>query len=420
LQLALKLRNGALVMEQLGAWFGRAGVQIQRQERGMWAAKLYYFSFFAAIGAIAPFFNIFLQQRGLSGTEIGVLGSLAPLVSLVANPFWGAVADRFQIHQVVLAFCVLMAGVLSVPFIWLNGFLPILLLLLVMIFFRTPVPALLDTAVMGMIAHNGASYGRQRLFGSIGFLLTSYGLGQVMAADDLDLIFWVHGALLAVGCMLLSFLLPFHKHTDEHGASMLAGLRLLAGQRRYVTFLIMNVFVGFGSACFINFVGLRLLSLGGDSAQVGLAFALNAVTEIPVMFMGARLTAQFGTSKVLIAGVFGLAAAYIFAGLASTPTLVLVAMAMVGFFSGAFWMNVVIYANESAPPQLRATGQSLVGAAQAGVGWALGGITGGILWDAFGGTAVLLAGGISLIIGAFVFIVGQRPTQPARPVEVTA
>jgi predicted MFS family arabinose efflux permease len=54
------------------------------------------------------------------------------------------------------------------------------------------------------------------------------------------------------------------------------------------------------------------------------------------------------------------------------------------------------------------------------VGWALGGITGGILWDAFGGTAVLLAGGISLIIGAFVFIAGQRPTQPAQPVEVTA
>jgi PPP family 3-phenylpropionic acid transporter len=184
-----------------------------------------------------------------------------------------------------------------------------------------------------------------------------------------------------------------------------------------VSFLLLNVFMGFGSACFINFVGLRLLALGGDSAQVGLAYALNAVTEIPVMFMGARLTARFGTSNVMLTGVFGLAAAYIFAGLAATPTMVLVAMATVGFFSGAFWMNVVIYANESAPPQLRATGQSLVGAAQAGVGWAIGGITAGILWDLFGGTVVLVVGGISVIIGAIIFIAGQRPAQPAQPAE---
>ncbi len=398
-------------MQRLGVWFGRAGVQVQQQERGMWAAKLYYFSFFAAIGAIAPFFNIYLQQRGLSGTEIGLLGSLAPLVSLVANPFWGAVSDRFQVHQLVLAFCVLTAGILSVPFIWLNSFFPILLLLLVMVFFRTPVPPLLDTAVMGMIARNGASYGRQRMFGSLGFLLASYGLGQVMASDDLNLIFWVHGALLAIGCTILSFMLPFHKHVEAHGASMWQGLRTLAGQRRYVSFLVMTVFVGFGSACFINFVGLRLLSLGGDSAQVGLAFALNAVTEIPVMFMGARLSARFGTTKLLLTGVFGLAAAYIFAGLAGSPSMIMVAMAMVGFFSGAYWMNLVIFANQSAPPRLRATGQSLVGAAQTGLGWAIGGITGGILWDAFGGTAVLVAGGVSLIIGAFVFIFGQRQTQ---------
>jgi PPP family 3-phenylpropionic acid transporter len=404
-------------MQRFGVWFGRAGVQVQQQERGMWAAKLYYFSFFAAIGAIAPYFNIFLQQRGLTGTEIGLLGSLAPLISLAANPFWGAMADRFQVHQLVLAICVLTAGILSVPFIWLNGFLPILLLLMAMIFFRTPVPALLDTAVMGMLARNGASYGRQRLFGSIGFLLTSYGLGQVMAADNLDLVFWVHGGLLAVGCTILSFLLPFHKHVEEHTASMWQGLRLLAGQRRYVSFLIMNVFVGFGSACFINFVGLRILALGGDSGQVGLAFALNAVTEIPVMFMGARLSAYFGTSRLMMIGVFGLAASYMTAGLAPTPSIVLVAMAMLGFFSGAFWMNLVIYANESAPPQLRATGQSLVGAAQAGLGWAIGGITGGILWDAFGGTAVLLTGAASLVVGAFIFILGQRPQ---RTVEVAA
>jgi PPP family 3-phenylpropionic acid transporter len=193
---------------------------------------------------------------------------------------------------------------------------------------------------------------------------------------------------------------------------------MLAGQRRYVSFLLMAVFVGFGSACFINFVGLRLLSLGGSSGQVGLGFALNAVTEIPVMFMGARLSRRFGTNRLLLTGVFGLATAYFFAGLAPSPFFVLAAMAMTGFFSGAYWMNMVVYANESAPSQLRATGQSLVGAAQAGLGWAIGGVTAGILWDNFGGTVVLLSGGVSLLIGATVFILGQRQPPSIRATTV--
>jgi PPP family 3-phenylpropionic acid transporter len=61
-------------------------------------AKGSYFVFFAAIGCLVPFFNIYLQQKGLTGVEIGWLNSIAPLVALAANPFWGGVADRWQIH----------------------------------------------------------------------------------------------------------------------------------------------------------------------------------------------------------------------------------------------------------------------------------------------------------------------------------
>ena len=91
-----------------------AGSEQQGEGTRLWVPKLYYFSFYAAIGALAPFFNIFLQQRGLSGTEIGLIGSLPPLISLAANPFWGAMADRWQIHQKILALCVFVAGLLTI------------------------------------------------------------------------------------------------------------------------------------------------------------------------------------------------------------------------------------------------------------------------------------------------------------------
>ena len=126
------------------------------------------------------------------------------------------------------------------------------------------------------------------------------------------------------------------------------------------------------------------------------------------MFVGARLMARFSLAQMMIVGMIGLGIAYILGGLAATPSLIMVVMVMIGFSGGAFWMAVVAYANETAPPGLRATGQSLVGAAQGGLGWALGAITGGLLWDNWGGTVVLVVAGLSMFIGAAIFGIGQR------------
>lgn len=372
----------------------------------LWVAKLYYLVFFTAIGAIAPFFNVYLGAQGLSGTEIGLIGSLPPIMALLANPFWGAVADRWQIHQKVLALCTLGAGLISFAFLWASGFWPILILVIVMVFFRAPAPALVDSAVMDLVGRTGASYGRQRLFGSIGFVLASYGLGQLLTADNLDAIFWIHGLLLVMGCTLLALLLPIERLAQR--TNLITGLQLMRKQAGYSSFLAMNVLMGAGAAGFISFIGLRILALGGTEAQVGMAYALNAVTEIPVMFAGAALLTRFRPSRLIVVGLLGFAAVYSFMALATAPIWILVASPLLGLLYAGFWMAVVTYASKSAPLGMRATGQALVGAAQGGLGWALGSIVGGMLWDGFGGSAVLFAAAGAMVAAAAVYAIGHR------------
>ena len=111
---------------------GAAGASVSTSR--LWAAKLYYFMFFAAIGGIAPFFNIYLSNQGLSGAQIGLLGSLPPIAALLANPFWGAVADRWRIQRGVMALCTLGAGLLTLPFLWVTDFVPLLILVAAMFF----------------------------------------------------------------------------------------------------------------------------------------------------------------------------------------------------------------------------------------------------------------------------------------------
>ncbi len=396
-----------------------AAAESSHRGSSLWVAKLYYLFFFGALGALAPFFNVYLRERGLSGAEIGVIASIPPLISLTANPFWGGMADRWQMHQQVLAICALAAGLISFTFGWLDGFWVLLLAIVVMIFFRTPVPALLDSAVMDMVKRTGASYGRQRLFGSIGFLTVSFGMGQFLSNGDLEWIFVVHGVLLAVGCALLSLLLPVSRIPVQ--GSLLDGVRGLINQPSYMAFTAMNVLMGIGAAAFINFIGLRILALGGTEAQIGLGFALNALFEIPLMFMGARLMRRFSIVQLIVSGLLGFAAVYFIVAFATSPTTILFVMPVLGLCYAGFWMSVVAYANETAPAHLRATGQSLVGAAQGGLGWAIGAILSGLLWDSAGGTVVFALAGAAMLAGALVFAIGQRTrgqrgaTPPSEP-----
>ncbi|MCS6826967.1 MAG: MFS transporter [Caldilinea sp.] len=389
-------------MERVSSLLTRPIIHSGAPSTRLWVAKLYYFAFFAAIGALAPFFNIHLSNQGLSGAQIGLLGSIPPIIALLANPFWGAIADRWQIHQQVLALCALGAGLLTLPFLWVSGFWPLLLLVILMIFFRAPVPSLLDSAVIDMAARTGAGYGRQRLFGSIGFVAFSYGLGRLLSPRDMDAIFWLHGLLLAVVCAGLSLLLPIERLASR--PKLLSGLAQLWRQPGYPNFLLMNVLMGAGAASFIGFIGLHLLALGGSEAEVGMVYALNAVTEIPILFIGSLLLARVRTKALIAIGLVGFAAVYIVMALSPAPIYILSVAPLLGVLYASFWMAVVDYAAQSAPAGLRATGQALVGAAQGGLGWAIGAIVGGLLWDVSGGSAVLWGAAALMLLAALVYV----------------
>ena len=385
-------------------------------QRGLLIAKSFYFFFFAAIGCIAPFFNIYLDAQGLSGIQIGWLGSIPPLIALVSNPFWGMVADRWKAQRLVLAVCALIAGWVSLFFVAATEFWPIMAVVIVLFFFRAPIPAILDSAVMAMVTRTGKTYGRQRLWGSVGFVLASVGLGRVITASHLDLIFWLHAFLLGGVLFVLAFMLPIERFTGN--VNLLGGLATLSRQRSYVGFLLAMVMMGMASAGYINFLGLHIVALGGANTRVGVAYAASAVTEIPVMFLGARWFSKFSNAQLITIGMSIFIASWTMVGAMRSPWAAIGAAAMVGIGYGFFWVAVVGFASESAPEGMRSTAQAIVGAAQGGLGWGIGALWAGFLWDWGGGATVFWSSATIVAVGLVIFRLGLRTT--SRPAAHSA
>lgn len=397
------------MIRQLQASVIHASRQIQRPvppRFGFSIVKGYYFFFFFAIGAIAPYFTIYLQQRGLNGAQIGAILTAPPLIALIASPIWGAVVDRWQAPRRVMALCASVAGVVSIFFLGVYSFIAILTVLLLMNFFRSPLPPLLDSAAMKLVSEYGVSYGRQRLFGSIGFVISSYGLGWIVSADNLAPAFWAHAAALALGCATLSLALPVRVETMRTG--LWEGLRVMLSGAGYRSLLVAMFMLGVAAACYITFLGLQILNLGGSETQVGLVFAANAVAEIPVMFLGQRWFARVSYRRTIVMSMLGFGVVWALTALAWAPWQIIAVAPLTGVCFGLTWMAVVGYANSNAPPGLSASAQTLVNAAHGGMGWAVGALLAGLLWDAGGGMLVFGAAASVVSTGALIFWWGTR------------
>ncbi len=378
-------------------------------QRALWIARLYYFGFFAALGAIVPFFNVYLQQRGMSGTEIGLVSALPPIIALISNPFWSGVADRWQAHQRVLATLAVVAGVASLAFIWVSSFWAILAVLCVVAFFRGPISAIVDATVMSIVARNPeVSYGRQRVFGSLGWIVVSYGVGLLVTRYSINAIFIFHALMLSGMCGLLSLQLPVEKRTDVT-ISYTDGLRAMVRLPSYRALLVFMACFGAAAAASGNFVALNILRLGGAAAFIGITNSLAAFLEVPVMFLGQSWFNRVSYRTTI--GFCGVGFTLIWGGtaFATTPWHIMVSIIFTGFFFGLSWIAIVGFANDRAPDGLRASAQAVAQAAHGGLGYALGSFASGILWDWGSGMAVYLFAAIIVGFGTIVFMFGTSP-----------
>jgi predicted MFS family arabinose efflux permease len=66
-----------------------------------WAA-LYFFAFFGANGAVFPYYTLYYEDAGVESGGIGLLVAAPTLVTLVAAPAWGGIADALRLHRRLL------------------------------------------------------------------------------------------------------------------------------------------------------------------------------------------------------------------------------------------------------------------------------------------------------------------------------
>src|SRR5699024_7325091 len=122
------------------------------------------FSFHATNTIILSFLPLYLQYKGLTGTEIGWVLAVGPLASIFSQPFWGYMSDKYKTVKLILLICIVGLLLSSIVFFQMNGLVAILIAGAIFYFFSSPVGGLGDSLVQRRADELGVSFGAIRMW----------------------------------------------------------------------------------------------------------------------------------------------------------------------------------------------------------------------------------------------------------------
>ena len=382
-------------------------------------------------GCLYCYSSLFLLSCGLTNTNIGICMGVASIGSFFAQILFGEALNR-QGRSGLRRFLLAAAGILLLGNVVLL--LPIGRLLAVTLFLAgcmllTMFPAFLDAASMYELQRGvPVDFGIGRGTGSLGYAACSALVGRLLLRFGIPSIFCTGAALstVLIGGILWFFAAADQQigddyflevPTQEKKESRSNGLNFtfLTAYPRYTVLLTGCVLLMMGHTYTSNFLYQIISHKGGDEGGMGLAAAIAACAEVPVLFLFGRISHRLRCDQWLklsaLLLILKMALGYWAAG---TSSFLFSELFQSGY--ALYVVSSVYYTGAVIPHGDVINGQAYLHAAST-LGVLLSLLTGGAILDYFGVQSLLFIGIIALVIGTVITFLGAEPVRVSHTKE---
>ena len=385
--------------------------------RQLWPFAALSASYFAHIGFFNPYLPLWLKDMGLSLLTISVLTAVQATTRLFAPYAWGALSDRTGERVKLLRIGAGVAFATACLLFWDWSPVALGLVLLLMFSHTSAMMPMSEAAMAHLVSQDGnfdtKRYGRVRLWGSMGFLVTVFAAGAWFETFGMQ--HFPGWTVLTLGAVLLSvWWMPDIKEASalvrEH-ISVMPVLRQLPVKWFFVsTFFHVLSHIGI-----YVFFSLYLDSLGYSKTMIGLLWAVSVAVEVVWFFTQSRwlprmpLTAWLVACSAVMLLRMGLTVAW-----ADVLWVLLLAQTLHAITFATHHTVSIALISQHFSGRLRGRGQALYTVVAYGFPGVLGALLGGIISERWGLQSVFVASClISLVATAAAFKV-WRLQHPRR------
>jgi len=354
----------------------------------------FYFVYFATLGAIMPYWSLYLQSLGLAALQIGVLVGAIQITKIFAPNVWGPLADRSGRRMAVARGTALATLLAFLPLYGLDTFWAMLPVVAGFAFFHAGPLPLVEGAVWDVVQRYRAHYGRLRLWGSVGFIATAVGLGPVL--DHLGMVRLLDFlSVLLLAVFAFAFLVPEPGHSQgaAGGGSLLGTLRRRPVWGFFATTFLMQASHG----AYYGFFSILMADHGYSGLAIGLLWGLGVAAEVVVFVYTDQLVRRFGVRAMLAASLLLAALRWWAIGTTDALAWLLLAQILHAATFATFHAAAARHTHDLFPGAQRSSGFALYSSLAFGFGGGVGSLLSGLLWDRIGGAATFwVAAGLAL------------------------
>ncbi|HOJ20295.1 MAG TPA: MFS transporter [Armatimonadota bacterium] len=379
--------------------------------------QIHYLLLFAPFAIATTYQNLHFKRCGFTESEIGTLNALAALLAVLSPPLWGMVTDRAGDKRIPLALLFLASGATYPLFLLADSLGSALLIQAVFNFSFAPCIPLTDAIALELLPRAGGDYGRIRLWGSLGFIVTLLVSGLFLGGGPLapkgggDLVatFVAFGIVRVLGA---AWVLSLPRGEAPQAVATYRGdLGALFRDRGFLLFLAATFLCNTALRSYYVFLSIYLDGLGVSDSMKGVFWSLGVAAEVVFMVFAWRLVQRMGVCGMLMLGMAGGALRLILFSLFLPVGAVALAQGLHALAFGATHIASLTFINASVPERFRASGQTLHAAIVGGLGGVLGSRLAGDLAQAWGIPAAFRACGLLAGVAALlVVLLPERQT----------
>lgn len=361
-----------------------------------WRLSSFYFFYFAVVGALTPFWGVYLKSLGYDSIDVSIISSIILATRIVAPNFGGWLADKTQQRLRIIrqgsavAFACFACVLISQKYVWL------VIVITAYTFFWHAVLPQFEVMTLSYLGNQYQRYSQIRLWGSIGFIAAVVGLGWLF--DYLPIRFL---PIIILSFLLLIWLssLTFKPTVVQKHHESSQGFLSVVLQPSILCFLGGSFLLQLSHGTYYTFYSLYLQeNYNYSSTATGLLWGLGVLAEVGIFILMPKVLQRFNVRNLLLFSFFITAIRWCLIGYCANWLWILLFAQLLHAFSfgvahGASIEIVRTHFKDAHQGQ----GQALYSSSSFGAGGAVGALVGGSLWDYSASLSYLMASLASVI-----------------------
>lgn len=372
-----------------------------------WRLSGFYLFYFASLGALIPYWSLYLKGLDFSAREIGMLIAIVMGTKIISPNVWGWIADHTGKSMVIVRVGCLLAAISFAGVFVSSDYWWLAFVMLAFSFFWNAALPQFEATTFNHLGEHSHRYSGIRLWGSIGFIVAVSALGPVLDKQGASIL-PVVVIVLFTGIWLSSLMVP--ERASGHRSIKHEPLMKVLLRPEVAALLIVCFLLQASHGPYYAFYSIYMEGYGYSRTAIGQLWALGVIAEVGVFLLMHRWVLRFGLRALLITSlVLTVLRWVLISQYPENMAIIIFAQILHAASFGIYHASAIQLIHRYFKGRHQGRGQALYSSLSFGAGGAAGSYVSGIGWDTIGPNNVYLLAAASAFLALVVAWFWIRP-----------